>query len=142
MHAAPKNEPQSSEERVRLNIPRYLKPDEFKNLIQYFKKNGAKYEPEEKAWFVEKSKIEVFEKYIKTEENEKDTDTQSWCCLLYTSYNGDGSVTKWRKDGADDDYIPNPSANATSYFIPSATRGDVYKRQGLSDTCNYKYLKK
>lgn len=78
MHAAPKNEPQSSEERVRLNIPRYLKPDEFKNLIQYFKKNGAKYEPEEKAWFVEKSKIEVFEKYIKTEENEKDTDTQSW----------------------------------------------------------------
>lgn len=39
MHAAPKNEPQSSEERVRLNIPRYLKPDEFKNLIQYFKKN-------------------------------------------------------------------------------------------------------
>ena len=24
---------------------------------------------------------------------------------------------------ADDDYIPNPSANATSYFIPSATRG-------------------
>ena len=78
MHAAHKNEPQSSEERVRLNIPRYLKPDEFKNLIQYFKKNGAKYEPEEKAWFVEKSKIEVFEKYIKTEENEKDTDTQSW----------------------------------------------------------------
>lgn len=67
MHAAPKNEPQSSEERVRLNIPRYLKPDEFKNLIQYFKKNGAKYEPEEKAWFVEKSKIEVFEKYIKKE---------------------------------------------------------------------------
>lgn len=42
---------------------------------------------------------------------------------MWLHYNGDGSVTKWRKDGADDDYIPNPSANATSYFIPSATRG-------------------
>ena len=42
---------------------------------------------------------------------------------VWLHYNGDGSVTKWRKDGADDDYIPNPSANATSYFIPSATRG-------------------
>lgn len=48
MHAAHKNEPQSPEERVRLNIPKNLDKDEFLRMIQYFKENGAKYQPDEK----------------------------------------------------------------------------------------------
>lgn len=121
MHAAPKNEPQSSEERVRLNIPRYLKPDEFKNLIQYFKKNGAKYEPEEKAWFVEKSKIEVFEKYIKTEENEKDTDTQSWWTPEKEYYQTEEELQKMDPEAAESmrqffrDHVNNHKAYIQSW---------------------------
>lgn len=72
-----KNEQKATEEKVKLNIPKNLKREEFLNLIQYFKGNGAKYESEKKAWFVEKSKIEPFEKYIEKEENKEEVQTSS-----------------------------------------------------------------
>lgn len=72
-----KNEQKAAEEKVKLNIPKNLKGEEFLNLIQYFKENGAKYESEKKAWFVEKSKIEPFEKYIEKEENKEEVQTSS-----------------------------------------------------------------
>jgi hypothetical protein len=73
MHAAHKNEPQSPEERVRLNIPKNLDKDEFLRMIQYFKENGAKYQPDEKVWTIGKSQKDSFEKYIMTDTNESNS---------------------------------------------------------------------
>ncbi len=73
MHAANKNEPQSPEERVRLNIPKNLDKDEFLRMIQYFKENGAKYQPDEKVWTIGKSQKDSFEKYIMTDTNESNS---------------------------------------------------------------------
>lgn len=70
MHAVPQNEPQSQEERVRLNIPKNLDKDEFLRMIQYFKENGARYQPDEKVWTIGKSQKEAFEKYIITDTNQ------------------------------------------------------------------------
>lgn len=75
----------SPEEKVRLHIPKNLKREEFLNLIQYFKENGAKYESEKKAWFVEKSQIVLFEKYIEKEENGKEEKTPSTAASEYIS---------------------------------------------------------
>ena len=73
MHVAHKNEPQSPEERVRLNIPKNLDKDEFLRMIQYFKENGAKYQPDEKVWTIGKSQKDSFEKYIMTDTNESNS---------------------------------------------------------------------
>lgn len=73
MHAAHKNEPQSPEERVRLNIPKNLDKDEFLRMIQYFKENGARYQPDEKVWTIGKSQKDSFEKYIMTDTNESNS---------------------------------------------------------------------
>lgn len=70
MHAVPQNEPQSQEERVRLNIPKNLDKNEFLRMIQYFKENGARYQPDEKVWTIGKSQKEAFEKYIITDTNQ------------------------------------------------------------------------
>lgn len=71
-HIAKKNEHRSSEERVRLNIPKNLNRDEFLSLIQHFKENGAKYEPEDKVWTVAKSQKEALEEYIEVDEKHED----------------------------------------------------------------------
>lgn len=73
MHAAHKNEPQSPEERVRLNIPKNLDKDEFLRMIQYFKENGARYQPDEKVWTIGKSQKDSFEKYIMPDTNEENS---------------------------------------------------------------------
>lgn len=63
---------------IKFNVPKGLTKAEFENTIKFFKENGAKYHVDEKIWTIKESQREKFEKYIKTEENEKDTDTQSW----------------------------------------------------------------
>lgn len=73
MHAAHKNEPQSPEERVRLNIPKNLDKDKFLRMIQYFKENGARYQPDEKVWTIGKSQKDSFEKYIMPDTNEENS---------------------------------------------------------------------
>lgn len=73
MHAAHKNEPQSPEERVRINIPKNLDKDEFLRMIQYFKENGARYQPDEKVWTIGKSQKDSFEKYIMPDTNEENS---------------------------------------------------------------------
>ena len=73
MHAAHKNEPQSPEERVRLNIPKNLDKDKFLRMIQYFKENGARYQPDGKVWTIGKSQKDSFEKYIMPDTNEENS---------------------------------------------------------------------
>ncbi len=51
-------------EGIRLNLPQGLSREAFRDTIQYFKENGARFLPEEKAWVIREEQKGAFTEYL------------------------------------------------------------------------------
>lgn len=54
--------------KIYLQVPKNLKKPDFQRMLQFFKENGARFNPDKKQWYISQEQKETFKNYLPKEE--------------------------------------------------------------------------